>query len=237
MPISRWLPSLARSCSQSASDRSLTCLAPSLGQAGRLDPGGQDRPVRDEVGVDAGVWLDVGVRRTEQLLGVLGGYRLDGVDVLAAGVEAVPDGALGVLVGEPGAHGEQHRGRGVVLAGDQLQRISLIGKLFARRGGDARFDRFDDLQDVSVGGARGVGVLGAGSGGGGTSRSRGSAYGRVCSHAFSVIRSAGRPFLARLCATVSLKASSSYALTDTVADRRAPRALPPPGTDVTDVTP
>ena len=99
--------------------------------------------------------------------------RLDGVDVLAAGVEAVPDGALGVLVGEPGAHRQQHRGRGVVLAGDQLQRIPLIGKLFAGRGGDAWFDRFDDLQDVSVGGARGVGVLGARSGGGGTSRSRG----------------------------------------------------------------
>ena len=32
---------------------------------------------------------------------VLGGDRLDCVDVLTAGVEAVPDGALGVFVGEP----------------------------------------------------------------------------------------------------------------------------------------
>ncbi len=42
--------------------------------------------------------LDIGVRRPEQLTGVLGGDVFDGVDVLAAAVEAVPDGALGVLV-------------------------------------------------------------------------------------------------------------------------------------------
>ena len=175
MPSSRWLPSLARSCSQSASDRSLTCLAPSSARPGRLDPGGQDRPVRNEVGVDARVWLDVGVWRAEQLLGVLGGHALDGVDVLAAGVEPVPDGALGVLVGQPAAHGQQHRRRRVVLAGDQLERIPLVGKLFARRGGDARFDGLDDLQGGLVGGACGVGVLGA--------RRRCGRGRGICSHA------------------------------------------------------
>ena len=122
MPSSRWLPSSWRSVSQSASERSLTFLAPSFSSAGRLDPVGQDRPEGDQVGVDAGVRLDVGVRRAEQLAGVLGGERLDGVDVLAAGVEAVADRALGVLVAEPGAHRQQHRRRGVVLAGDQLER-------------------------------------------------------------------------------------------------------------------
>ena len=91
-------------------------------ERGRLDAVGQDRPEGDEVGVDARVRLHVGVRRAEQLAGVLGRERLDGVDVLAAGVEAVADRALGVLVGEPGAHREQHGGRGVVLARDQLQR-------------------------------------------------------------------------------------------------------------------
>ena len=115
---------------------------------------------------------------------MLGGHRLDGVDVLAAGVEPVPDGALGVLVGQPGAHGQQHGGRGVVLAGDQLERISLVGKLFARRRGDARLDGFDDLQDVPVGGARGVGVLGARRG------SRGD--GGVCSHAIQPTSAASR---------------------------------------------
>ncbi len=142
-------------------------LGAELGQAGCLDAGGQDGPVRDEVGVDARVRLGVGVGRPEQLAGVFGGEGLDGVDVLAARVEAVPDGALGVLVGEPGAHGQQHRGRRVVLAGDQLERITLVGKLFARRRGDPRFDGLDDLERGSVRGARGVGVLGAGRGGGG----------------------------------------------------------------------
>ena len=59
-------------------------LGAELGQAGRFDPGGEDGPVGDEVGVDARVRLDVGVGRAEQLAGVLGGHRLDGVDVLAA---------------------------------------------------------------------------------------------------------------------------------------------------------
>ena len=59
--------------------------------------------------VDTRVRLHVGVGRAEQLARVLGGHGLDGVDVLAAGVEPVPDGALRVLVGQPAAHGEQRR--------------------------------------------------------------------------------------------------------------------------------
>ena len=100
-------------------------------QGGRLDPVGQDRPEGDQVGVDARVRLRIGVRRPEQLARVLGGERLDGVDVLAGGVEAVTDRALGVLVAEPGAHRQQHRRRGVVLRGDQLQRGALVGELLA----------------------------------------------------------------------------------------------------------
>ena len=146
-----------------------------FGERGRLDAGGQDRPVRNEVGVDARVRLHVGVGRAEQLAGVLGGHGFDGVDVLAAGVEPVPDGALRVLVGQPAAHGEQRRRGRVILAGDQLERITLVGKLFARRRRDARLDGLDDLQYRAVGGACGIGVLGTGSGGGGR--------GRVCGHA------------------------------------------------------
>ncbi|SLC63022.1 Uncharacterised protein [Mycobacteroides abscessus subsp. massiliense] len=103
--------------------------------------------------------LRVCVRRAKQLAGMLGGQRLHGVDVLATGVEAVTDGALGVLVREPGAHGQQHSRRGVVLAGDQLQRITLVGKLFAGSVRDARLDGLDDLQRRPVGGAGGLGIL------------------------------------------------------------------------------
>ena len=126
-------------------------LGAELLQPRALDPVGEDRPVRDQVGVDAGVRLRIGVRRTEQLARVLGGERLDRVDVLAAGVEAVPDRALGVLVAEPGAHGQQHRRRGVVLAGDQLERGALVGELLAGRVGDPRLDAGDHLQGLVVG--------------------------------------------------------------------------------------
>ena len=143
MPSARWLPNLCRSVSHCSSVRSLTPLTPELGQLGQLDPVGQDRPEGDQVGVDAGVRLGVGVLGAEQLAGVLGGERLDGVDVLAAGVEAVPDGALGVLVGQPGAHGQQHGGRGVVLRGDQLERGALVGQLGAGGVGDPGLDGLD----------------------------------------------------------------------------------------------
>ena len=120
-------------------------------EPGPLDAVGQDRPEGDQVGVDAGVRLGVGVLGAEQLAGVLGGDRLDGVDVLAAGVEAVADGALGVLVAEPGAHGQQHGRRGVVLARDQLERAALVDQLLAGRVGDPGLDRGDHLEDVGVG--------------------------------------------------------------------------------------
>ena len=125
-------------------------LGAELLQGRGLDAVGEDRPEGDQVGVDARVRLDVGVRRPEQLARVLGRDRLDGVDVLAAGVEPVPDRALGVLVAEPGAHGQQHRRRGVVLAGDQLERGPLVGQLLAGRIRDAGFDRGDDLEGLGV---------------------------------------------------------------------------------------
>ena len=121
-----------------------------------LDAVRQDRPERDQVGVDAGVRLDVGVRRAEQLAGVLGGERLDGVDVLAAGVEPVPDRALGVLVAEPGAHREQHGRGGVVLAGDQLERGALVAQLGPGGLGDPGLHGLDHGERGVVGRARGL---------------------------------------------------------------------------------
>ena len=111
-----------------------------LGECGRLDLVREDRPVGGQVRVDAGVGLDVGVLGAEQFAGVLGRDRLDGVDVLAAGVEAVTDRTLGVLVAHPGAHGGQHRKACVVLRRDQLQRVALIGEFLPGGRGDPRFD-------------------------------------------------------------------------------------------------
>ena len=101
-----------------------------------LDPPGQDRPERHQVGVDAAVGLDVGVVAAEQALGQLDGAALDGVDVLAAGVEAVAGRALGVLVRQPVAHGQQGRRGGEVLAGDQLEVGPLVGQLGRDRSRD-----------------------------------------------------------------------------------------------------
>ena len=137
-----------------------------LTQCGHLHPGGQDCPERHQVGVDTRVRLNVGVRGAEQLAGMLSGDRLHLVDVLAAGIEPVPDGALGVLVRQPGSHGQQHRGRGVVLAGDQFQRFALVGQLLDRRRRDPRFHGFDDPQRRPVGLAGGGGIVGAGGLGG-----------------------------------------------------------------------
>ena len=130
-----------------------------VGERRRLDPVGEHGPEGDEVGVDAGVRLDVGVGRAEEGFGVVGGELLDGVDVLAPGVEAVADRALGVLVGQPRAHREQHRRRGVVLAGDELQRAALVGQLGADGPGDRRLDGADDLQRAAVGDRCCVGVV------------------------------------------------------------------------------
>ena len=99
--------------------------------------------------------LRVGVLGAEQLARVLGGERLDGVDVLAAGVEAVTDGALGVLVAEPGAHRQQDGGGRVVLARDQLQRGPLVGEFGPGGVGDAGSTVAITSSAALVGGAGG----------------------------------------------------------------------------------
>jgi len=130
------------------------------GKKHRLDAVGEDGPEGDEVGVDAGVRLDVGVAGAEELLGVLGGERLDSVDVAAAGVEAAADGALGVLVAEPVAHRQEGGRGGVVLGGDQLEHLALVADLLADRVGHARLDGADHIE----GGTEGGGLVGEGLG-------------------------------------------------------------------------
>ena len=115
-------------------------------EARKLDPLGENRPERDEVGVDAGVRLHVRVVGTEQRNRMLGRDRLDLVDHLASGIEAVAGRALGVLVGQPGTHREQHRRRRVVLRRDELELAPLVRELVDDRGGDAGLDRADDFE-------------------------------------------------------------------------------------------
>ena len=77
----------------------------------RLDEGG----VGSLVGLGAGVGLHVGVASAEELAGAVAGEVLDEVDLLAAAVVALAGVALGVLVGEDGAHSLHDGGAGDVL--------------------------------------------------------------------------------------------------------------------------
>ena len=98
---------------------------------------------------------------------MLGGDGFDFVDVLAPGVKTVPDGALSVLIRQPGPRGQENRRRGVVFAGDQFERITLISKLFAGSRGDAWLDGGDDTQRGPVGLTCGRCVVGPRGGRGG----------------------------------------------------------------------
>ena len=80
-----------------------------LRQRRGLDVVCQDCPVGGQVCVDPGMGLCVGVFGAEQLTRVLGGHGFHHVNVLAARVEPVADGALRIFVAQPGAHRREHR--------------------------------------------------------------------------------------------------------------------------------
>ena len=96
----------------------------------------EQRLVHAHVGVGTGVRLDVGVLGAEQRLGPLDGQRLDVVDDGVAAVVALARVALGVLVRQHRPDGAQHRRRGEVLAGDQLQPGGLALELAGEQGLD-----------------------------------------------------------------------------------------------------
>ena len=129
MPSSRWLPNAWRTSFHFSIGIEVQSAGVSAGGAFNalqldhrrdFDPGAEDRPEGDEVGVGAAVRLGVGVVGSEQLAGAGVGQVLDRVDVVAAGVEPTVRDALGVLVGQQVAHGALRGERRIVLAGDQL---------------------------------------------------------------------------------------------------------------------
>ena len=66
--------------------------------------------------------------------GLLGGEGLEGVHIVAGGVEPVLRVPRGVLAGEEAAHRQLRRQGAVVLAGDQPQVRALVGELRHDRG-------------------------------------------------------------------------------------------------------
>jgi hypothetical protein len=80
----------------------------------------QQRQEHRLVRLSAGMRLDVGVCRAEQLLQPLDGHFLDLVDELAAAIVALTRIAFGIFVGQHRALRRQHVGGDDVFRGDQL---------------------------------------------------------------------------------------------------------------------
>ena len=105
----------------------------------------EQREVHGDIGLGAGVGLDVGVLGAEELFRPLDGEGLDLVHVLASAVVARAGIALGVLVGQMAAHGLHDGGRHKVLRGDQLDMVTLALKLAHHGGVDLRVLSLDGL--------------------------------------------------------------------------------------------
>jgi hypothetical protein len=98
----------------------------------------QERPERGDVRARPRVRLQVGVLGAEQLDGALHPERLGLVDLGAAAVVPTARVALRVLVRQRGPQRRQHRRRGEVLTGDQLQPGALPAQLGQHDVGDRR---------------------------------------------------------------------------------------------------
>ena len=109
--------------------------------------------IHREVGLGAGMGLDVGVFRAEQLFGPLDGEGFHLVHALAAAVIALAGITFGVFIGENRTHGG-HNSRGdQVFGSDQLDIPSLAGQLLLH--GCAQFrvvlgDKVNGRQQICV---------------------------------------------------------------------------------------
>ncbi|MPM56895.1 hypothetical protein SDC9_103712 [bioreactor metagenome] len=86
------------------------------------------RKKRGQVRIGAGVRLDVGMIAAKQLAGPLAGDLLGHVHSVASAVIPVAGIALGVLVGQAGAHGQHDRLADDILAGNQFDVPALTGE-------------------------------------------------------------------------------------------------------------
>ena len=96
-----------------------------------------------EVGVGAGVGLDVGVGAAKHFFGAIDGEGFDGVVVLAAGVVALAGVAFGIFVGHDRALGGHDGGAGVVFTGDHFEGVLLPLGFGSDEFGDDGIDGFE----------------------------------------------------------------------------------------------
>ena len=108
----------------------------------------QQSKVDSQIGLCAGMGLDIGILCAEQLAGALNGDVLHLVHIDAAAVVALAGQAFGILVGQDAAHG-CHDSRGNdVLAGNQLDVLALTGQLAVHCRCQFRIDRVDQTDGV-----------------------------------------------------------------------------------------
>src|ERR1700680_497707 len=85
----------------------------------------EKREIHRGIRLGARMWLDVGGVGGEQLLHPVDRALLDHVHELASTVVAFSRQSLGVLIGQRGSHGFEHRHRDEVFARDQLKSVTL----------------------------------------------------------------------------------------------------------------
>ena len=131
-------------------DRRSVGEVPALGEAHAEDrvAGLREREVRRRVRLGAGVGLDVGVVRREQLLRPLHRERFRDVDELAPAVVAAPGVALRVLVREYRPLRLQYPRARVVLGCDELEVQLLAVRLGSERGRELVVESRDPLVRV-----------------------------------------------------------------------------------------
>ena len=93
-----------------------------------------------QVGIGAGVGLDVGVVAAKERAGPLPGDLLGDVHGIAAAVVPLAGIALGVLVGQAGAHGQHHGLADDIFGCDQFDIAPLPGKFLLDGGAYLRID-------------------------------------------------------------------------------------------------
>ena len=114
--------------------------------------GFEDREFYRQVGLRAGVRLDIRVLAAEELLRSLDCQRLDLIDDPAAAVIALSGIPFRVFIGQGASHSSHNRLAGPVLGSDQLNVIVLSLHFFFNGCGDLRIcqpDFFDGIHKTS----------------------------------------------------------------------------------------
>ena len=113
----------------------------------------QQGEIRRLVGLRAGMGLDVGMLRAEQLAGPFPRDVLHHIYFLAAAIIALARIPFGVFIGQDAAHGRHHRGGHDIFRSDQLQIPALTEQLALHGLPDFRirvFNKTDGIHHICV---------------------------------------------------------------------------------------